>query len=140
MTLQSFCSIARDRLRRAVTEHREIPLEIVEHLHACKACWDYFDTLAIPPKKNPIDEQNDALSVHPGETAKPGTGYMVVIRKWERNNEVTLWKTEIDARLYEDTAGAQWSESFVCRVLKGPRDATYHEYTNPFADDPAKHQ
>lgn len=53
------------------------------------------------------------------ETFRPA--WLVVIKRETDPPQVTPFNTEAEARAYESVHGQQWSDSFVCKVVKGPR-------------------
>jgi hypothetical protein len=48
--------------------------------------------------------------------------WLVVIKREQESVEVTPFDNEEAARVFASTVGADWSDTFVCRVVKGPND------------------
>src|SRR5678815_5009594 len=120
--------------------------EICKHVQTGDGPFEHrttFDAemLAWKPKLEPACVVLDrALAEPPGETTGPICGhgrFLVLIKRETEPFDVTAFDTEAEARAFESYAGAQWSDSYVAKVIKGPRDVV-GDIAAPASRDDAK--
>lgn len=92
-------------------------------LHAFPTVWAAMDALPAEQRAALVAALEGVVAkvLRQGERpeAPPTPPWLVVIAR-EGVPEVTPFEYEEDARAFESTWGTQWSESYVCRVIKGP--------------------
>lgn len=92
-------------------------------LHAFPSVWAAMDALPAEQRAALVAALEGVVAkvLRQGERpeAPPRPPWLVVIAR-EGVPEVRPFDDENEARAYEDFWGAQWSESYVCRVIKGP--------------------
>ncbi len=46
---------------------------------------------------------------------------VVIIREPDIERDIVMFHDESDARDYYDRWGAQWTESYLCKIVEGPK-------------------